>query len=255
MRLSALLLAIALSSMQPASAVEPRTALVDLSADTLEPGAWELGMVWARVSRGIVPGLHLSTHALGWPFGALNLFGKWQFVDRPELRASVEGGALWLASAALLADGDDTPIFLVFPFELRASVPLSTHFELHLGALGRWTVADLGGAGLSTTSLRLDVSLSRSDAWGAWVATGRFPLFTRAGIRLDSLLGVSDVAGALMLDDLASWGLVLARDQVIGQRLHLRAGVGYRNTYGILLYESLGHLLVTFDLYWRRPPT
>lgn len=253
MRFSALLLAIALT-VGPRASAEPRTALVDLSADTLAPGAWELGMVWGRVSRGIVPGLQLSTHALGWPFGALNLFGKWQFVDRPELRASVEGGAVWLASAALLADGDDTPVFLVFPFEARASVPLSQRFELHLGAVGRWSVAGLAGAGLSTTSLRLDVSLSRTDASGAWVATGRFPLLTRAGVRMDSLLGVSDVAGALMLDDLASWGLVLARDQLIGDRLHLRFGVGYRNTYGILLYESLGHLLMTFDLYWRRPP-
>lgn len=234
----------------------PSTRLLDLSADTLRPGEWEIGLFWGRVARGFTPNLELATHALGWSVGAVNVFAKWRFFDDEHLKASVEGGVFWMASLGLFVDDwQKFPLLLVVPLELRATVPLADKVDLHLGGIGRWSVLDVDGGGFSVGSLRLDVSVSRSDRRGAWIATARLPLVTRARVKVDSLFGVNHVTGSILLDDLPAWGLLVAREQRLGTRWRARLGLGYRNTYGIALYESVGHLLVNLDLSWRRPPS
>lgn len=252
MKRTLVLLGFFLALSSSAQASSGRLSLLDLSADTLGRGNWEVGLFWGRVARGMTPHLDLSTHGVAWLAGAPNVLAKWRFLDRSELRASVEGGAIWVASAALFTSpGEKWPVLLFLPLEVRATLPLAPAYELHLGAIGRWNVTNIPGLGLGTASLRMDVSFARSDSSGTWLLMGRFPLFTRASIKLDSLLGASDVSGTLALDELASWGVLVARDQMLSERVHGRFGVGYRNTYGIVAYESLGHLLLTFDLYWR----
>lgn len=240
----------------PEPTFNPQDRLLDLSADTLAAGEWEIGLFWGRVARGITPNLQLSTHALGWPLGALNVFAKWRFFNHENLRASVEGGVVWVASAMLLGNpGESRPLLLFVPVEFRATVPLADNLDLHLGGIGRWSSLDMEGAGLGAATLRLDLSVARSDSMGAWIASARAPLVTRASLNTDELLGRTNVAGAIALDELPSWGLLIARDQVFGNHWHARLGLGYRNTYGILMYESLGHVLVNLDVYWRRPPS
>lgn len=236
--------------------IDPQNRILDLSADTLDRAEWEVGLFWGRVARGVTPNLQLATHALGWPLGALNVFAKWRFFNDENLRASVEGGVVWVASAALFgAEGTKAPLLLFVPVELRATVPLADNLDLHLGAIGRWTLMNVEGAGIGATTLRMDLSVVRSDARGAWIATARVPLVTRASMNVDELLGASNVAGVIALDELPAWGVLIARDHMLGKRWHARLGLGYRNTYGILMYESLGHVLVNLDLYWRRPPS
>lgn len=252
MRAALVVLGLVWALSSGARAVTAPNAVVDLSADTLGRANWEVGLFWGRVARGMTPHLDLSTHGVAWLVGAPNVLAKWRFLDRRELRASIEGGAIWVASAALLTDASERwPLLLFLPVEARASLPLASAFELHLGAIGRWNVTNIPGLGLGTASLRMDVTLAHKDRSGTWLVTGRFPLVTRASIRLESLLGASDVAGAIALDELASFGFLIARDQMLSERVHGRFGVGYRNTYGIIAYESFGHLMLTFDLYWR----
>lgn len=241
---------------QAAPSPDPQDRILDLSADTLVGGEWEVGLFWGRVARGFTPNLQLATHALGWPLGTPNLFAKWRFLNDDNLRASVEGGVVWVASALSLGKPNEkSPQLWFLPVELRATVPLADNVDLHLGGIGRWTLLDMEGAGLAVGSLRLDVSVARSDARGAWIATLRAPLVTHARLKVDELLGATNVAGAIALDELPAWGVLLAREQMLGKRWHARLGLGYRNTYGIVMYESVGHVLLNLDVSWRRPPS
>jgi len=74
---------------------------------------------------------------------------------------------------------------------------------------------------------------------------------TQQTMRVADLLGKADAGGALVLDDLSSWSVVISRDQLFGDVAHVRFGVGYRNRPGILLVDSLGNLVLEFDVYWR----
>jgi hypothetical protein len=49
----------------------------------------------------------------------------------------------------------------------------------------------------------------------------------------------------------SSWSVLLARDHLLGKKGHVRFGLGYRNRPGILLLESIGHLMLRLDIYWR----
>lgn len=250
----ALLLAAVLLASAPVNgrAAPDRLKLLDVSADVLPVGASEFGVFWARYARSFTPGLQLSTHIALDAVGLLNMDAKYRLLDRPELRMSVETGFLWAAILALgTKPGAATPLVLFVPFEFHATVPLADDLELDLGGFYRASITRGAGQSLGVSSLRCDLTLARYDASGAWLFVLRFPLLSRADVRLDSLLGQTDVTGAIVLDDLASFGGLVARDLAFGKTAHLRVGLGYRRTPGMVFVESLGHVLVSFDLYWR----
>lgn len=234
-----------------AFAVEEQTKLYDLNAETIPGGTTEIGLFWGRISRGVGPDLQLSTHLAGDLLGVVNGFAKYRLVDRTQLRASIEGGFVWGAFLLAGAESGPKPLLLFLPLELRATLPVRDELELHLGFIYRQAITSGSGQQLGVSSLRVDATLARHDARGAWLLAGRFPLFSRATVSLESLLGKSNVSGALALDDLDSWSLVAGRDLTFGERGHIRLNLGYRATEGILFYESIGHVVVGFDMYWR----
>jgi hypothetical protein len=70
-------------------------------------------------------------------------------------------------------------------------------------------------------------------------------------MRAESILGNRVLEGTLALDDLSAWSVMLARDQLFDKKGHVRFGIGYRHRPGLLLVESLGPVMMTFDVYWR----
>lgn len=245
------LIVVGLCAPLKAAARDRGTHLYDLSADTLPVDESEIGVFWARYSRGLAKDFQLATHVAGDAIGVINVLAKYRFLDRPELRASIEGGVIWAASLLLLSEGGDAPILLFVPIELRATVPLDEKLELNLAWMYRGSLTSGAGSAFGISTLRAEATLVRYDQRGAWFLTGRFPLVSRADVKLDSLLGKSDVVGAIALDDLPSWGFLGGRDLTFGTSGHVRLGLGWRNTPGILFYESLGRVLVNVDLYWR----
>lgn len=242
----------------PAAAVEPergareRRALLDLSADVLPANESQVGLFWAFYARGFGSGLQVSTHAAADVVGVLNASARYALLRRPELRLAVDAGFLWpviLPSLAQLV-GTEPMHVLSLPLALRATVPLDDDVELNLAASYRWTGTFLEGAAMSDAALRSEVSLVRHDRAGAFALVGMFPLLNYSSVRV-SVPGLRDISGGLLLDELASWGVLLARDHHLGKSGHLRLGLGYRNRPGILFLESLGHVLISFDLYWR----
>jgi hypothetical protein len=230
----------------PALGATPRNRITDLTADVLEPGEDELAVFWCKYTRGLLPGVQVSTHAVPFLMTLLNASAKVQVLNRPELRVSLEGGAWWFALGAA-ADVD----IASFPLALRGTVPLSENLELTLGAGYSWLVLNSEDTDLSYARLRAETTLARYDSRGAFLLTAELPLLNTTRTRLDSLLGKSDIAGSLTLDDVSSWSVVLARDHLLGETAHIRFGIGYRNRPGILLIESLGNLMLRFDVYWR----
>lgn len=244
-------LALALALAAAPAAADPRTQLLDLSADVLAPDESEVGVFWGRYARGVYPNLQLATHFAGDVIGLVNLFAKYRFLSREELRVSAELGAAWWALLLVGSEPGNRPLLLFLPVELRATIPLAERLELDLGWLYRASLTGGGETRFGISSLRIEATLARYDSRGAWILTGRFPLLSRAEVKLDTLLGKSNVAGVLTVDDLASWGILVARDLTVLKSTHLRFGLGYRNTPGLLFYESIGKVLVNFDLYWR----
>lgn len=236
----------------PALAVDERTRICDLSADSLKPGESEWGLIWGRYTRGVLPGLQVGTHIGLDALSLLNGFARYQFLDRPELRASIDVGLVWVALPFLFAEeGARPPVILFFPVELRASVPFSGNTELHAAWAFRGAWSSLVGSALGTSNVRVDLTLAHHDSAGAWLLMGRFPLFSRTTASMDALVGGTSEAAAVVLDDLAAWSITVGREFVFGETGHVRFGAGYRATPGILFVESLGHLTLLFDVYWR----
>lgn len=238
--------ALALLLASPALAATPRNRVTDLTADVLEPGEDEIGVFWLRYTRGVLPGVQVSTHAVPFLMTLLNASAKVQLLNRPELRVSLEGSAWWFALGRM-ADVDVAS----FPLVLRGSVPLSDDLDLTLGAGYSWFILNSGDTDLSYQRLRAETTLARYDSRGAFLLTAELPLLNTTRARLDSLLGKSNIAGSLTLDDVSSWSVFLARDHLFGDTAHIRFGLGYRNRPGILVVESIGNLMLRLDVYWR----
>lgn len=229
-----------------------RTHLYDLSADVLPQGVGEIGVLWGRWSRGLHPGVQVSSHLGGVLLGLPNVSARYQLLSREELRVTVGLGFTWAAVLLLLQEeGMPTPLLFMLPFELRGTVPLADRLELTFVGRLNGVFTNLVGQAFSNTSVGAEAILVRYDDRGAWILSGRFPLFSQARVRLESLLGNATIDGVITLDDLASWGGMISRDMLFGQTGHLRLGVGYRNTPGILLLQSIGRLTFDLSLYWR----
>jgi hypothetical protein len=230
----------------PALAATPRNALLDVSADVLEPGESQVNLFWGQYSRGILPGVQVSSHLTPILLTLLNVSAKAQVLNRPELRVSVEGGAYWLAAGRLANINA-----FAFPLALRGSVPLSDNLQLNLGAGFQRLVLDAEKASLNRNLLHVETSLVRSDANGAFMLLAKAPLLNLQRVRAESVLGNQILEGTLALDDVSSWSVMLARDQLFDKSTHVRFGLGYRHRPGIIIVESLGPVMVTFDMYWR----
>ena len=246
MRRALPLAALALLLASSALAATPRNRITDLTADVLEPGESEIGVFWLRYTRGVLPGVQVSTHSVPFLMTLLNASAKVQLLNRPELRVSLEGSAWWFA----LGSAADVDI-ASFPFVLRGSVPLADNLDLTLGAGYSWFILNSGDTDLSYQRLRAETTLVRYDSRGAFLLTAELPLLNTTRARLDSLLGKSNIAGALTLDDVSAWSVFLARDHLLGETAHVRFGFGYRNRPGIILVESIGNFMLRFDVYWR----
>jgi len=243
MRAAALVL---LLLCHPALAATPDNALLDVSADVLQPGESQVNLFWGQYSRGLLPRVQVSSHLTPILLTLLNLSAKVQVLDRPELRVSVEGGAYWLAAGRL---GNVTAIS--FPLAARGTVPLSDNLQLNLAAGYQRLVFDTEQTSLDRNLLHVETSLVRYDSRGAFLLTARMPLLNIQRVRAEGLLGKQVLEGTLALDDVSSWSVVLARDHLVDKSHHVRFGVGYRHRPGVILMESLGPILVTFDMYWR----
>ena len=243
MKASALVLLLLCS---PALAATPRNALLDVSADVLEPGESQVNVIWGQYSRGVLPGGQVSAHLSPLLLSLVNLSAKAQVLDRPELRVSVEGAAYWLAAGRIARINA-----FAFPFAVRGTVPLSDTLQLNLGAGYRRLVFDAAAASLNSNLLHVETTLVRHDEHGAFLLTARVPLLNIQQQRAENVLGGRVLEGTLALDDVSSWSLMLARDHLFDSTGHVRFGLGYRHRPGILLVESLGPVMLTFDLYWR----
>jgi len=233
----------------PAQAPPPPTdknRQLDLTAEVLQPGEGQFNLFYLQYSRGILPGLQLSAHFGGYLLTLVNLTGEYQFLDRPELRASLEAGTYWFALSQLVQ-----ATALQIHLTPRATVPLGGDFELNLAATVRAQVLALPGVSQNVRDLRSELTLIRYDGSGAWMLQGRFPILTHQSMQATQVLGQASVTGSLLLDDVDAWGVVLFRDQVMGDTTHLRFGLGYRNRPGLILADSLGNVILQFDLYWR----
>lgn len=224
----------------------PRVHLPDLTADVLQPGEGQFNLFYLQYSRGLLPGLQVSAHFGAYLITLLNLTAEYRFVELPELRASLQAGAYWFALSRLVQ-----ATILQAHLMPRATVPLGGAFELTVAANARVLVLNLPGVAQNTRDLRAELALIHHDDHGAWILEGRFPLLTHQTLQLDELLGQANVSGSLLLDDVGAWGVVVSRDQALGESMHVRLGLGYRNRPGILLVESVGNLLLQFDVYWR----
>jgi len=243
MKASALVLLLLCS---PVLAATPRNALLDVSADVLEPGESQVNVFFGQYSRGILPGVQVSSHLTPILLTLLNVSAKAQVLDRPELRVSVEGGAYWLAAGRLLGVS-----VLAFPLAARGTVPLSDNLQLNLGAGYQHLALDTDGTSLNRNLLHVETTLVRHDSRGAFLLTAKAPLLNLQRVRAESVLGNRILEGTLALDDVSSWSVMLARDHLFDKKGHVRFGIGYRHRPGVILVESIGPVMLTFDMYWR----
>jgi hypothetical protein len=263
---AALLALLALLVSPVASAVDERTYPYDLSARVLPSDRLELGMFWGRVSKTLASGLQLTTHGLALA-GAPNLYARWQFFDSPQIAASVEGGVLWtsivqsidsaLSQANVPSVSLGPPSFFV-PISLRGTAPLGEDLELTLAwRLESQLIPSWGGL-WTKNNLRLDTTLVRSDASGAWIAQLQVPLFVQLAVFGDESGGSPDGRAMLTLDALSAWRFTVSREFVFPFKIgaladdaHLRLGAGFRNSPGIIFVESIGNVVFVADLYFR----
>lgn len=240
------------SSPSDAQAIEERVKLYDVSADVLPQGQGQLGLFWANYARGIVPGVQLSSHLAGDLVGVFNLSAKFALLQAPELRLSAEVGAVWPLSlegfSRALGPGQ-TLRALLFPAALRATTPLWDDIELNVAWHADATLVVMNGMEQGGLGIRSELTLVRYDSRGAFLLTGRFPLLMRSTMQVQAY--GSALGGALTLDELDSWGVLVARDHIFGETAHVRLGLGYRHKPGIVLVQSIGHVLLEFDVYWR----
>lgn len=243
MKASALVLLLLCS---PVLAATPRNALLDVSADVLEPGESQVNVFFGQYSRGILPGVQVSSHLTPMLLTLLNVSAKAQVLNRPELRVSVEGGAYWLAAGRLI----DITV-LSFPLAARGTIPLSDTLQLNLGAGYQHLAVDTNDSTLNRNLLHVETTLVRHDPRGAFLLTAKAPLINLQRVRAESVLGDRVLEGTLLLDDVSSWSVMLARDHLFDKKGHVRFGIGYRHRPGVLFVESIGPVMLTFDVYWR----
>jgi hypothetical protein len=242
---AAIALAVVLAP-QTGLAVEDRVRLLDLSADVLPRGESQWGLLYAYYGRGITDDLQLSTHIAMDAVTLVNLTAKYRFLNRPELRASVELGIYWFAGGSFAEGGAN---FFYAPLTTHATIPLAENLELDLAGTYNALLLNARETTLSVLALQAEPTLVLYDAKGSWILIGRVPLM-RTQLVAAEVLG-SRLSGTLTQDDVESWGVMLARDHIFGQSGHIRFGLGYRNRPGIVLLQSFGRILATFDIYWR----
>lgn len=242
-----LLCAVLLGAGPPPEPATPRSQLLDVSADVLAPSESQIGLFFAEYAHGVFPGFQLSTHLAGDVVTLVNLSAKLRLLNRPELRASVEVGALWAPVATVLLHAN----VLSIPAALRATAPLGGRFELNLAATYQSWNLNVGTLQLVSQSFGTEADLVRMDDSGAWLLQGRLPLATlrREVVTVEGTR--TAFVGVNALADSASWSVMLARDLLFGDSGHVRLGLGYRRTPGILIVESIDHVIVQLGLYWR----
>ncbi|WNG24874.1 hypothetical protein F0U62_13285 [Cystobacter fuscus] len=230
----------------PALAATPRNALLDVSADVLEPGESQIDLFFGQLGMGVLPRVQLSSQVAPYLLTLLNLSAKVQVLDRPELRVSVEGGAYWLAIGRLV----DANV-LSIPVAVRGTVPLADNLNLHLGAGYHRFAFAFEETATDSNALHVETTLARHDSRGAFLLTAKAPLLNIQHARSQSAIDNRPLEGTLALDGISSWSVMLARDHLFGKTGHVRFGIGYRHRPGILLVESIGPVVVNFNLYWR----
>jgi len=233
----------------PPPTARPDHRLIDLEADTLSPGESQFNLWGLVYTRGILPRFSLSTSIAADAVTALNLTASVQLVDAPFLRLTAEVGGAYLVAAPFLNIPSFKASFYAVPAEVRATVPLVENLALTIAAKYRMVGAQLNGDGLAAHSLGAAATLVYHDRVGSTFLQVMVPV-----VNIMRSSGVTEgvpVQGTLALDNVASWGVMLGRDQRLGRTGHLRVGVGYRNEPGILVLDSYGKLMVSLDYYWR----
>jgi hypothetical protein len=218
--------------------------LLDVSAEVLAPRDWEVGVIWGRLARGILPRFQLSTHAAPWLLSGINLNARVLLLDDERLRVAVDVGGAWVVLARL---GQITAATV--PVEVRASVPLPWNLEMTFTTKASWVLLHAGQVDIDVVLVSELLSLVRYDSRGAWLFQAQLPLTTIGRIQTSQYGG--SLAGFAFFDDVPAWSVLLARDLQLGEKTHLRFGLGYRNRPGILFLQSLGPVLLSLDLYWR----
>ena len=237
-----------------ASAQTERTRVLDLTADVLPPGQGELGLLFLRYGRGVLPGLQLSSQLGLVLTGTASLEAKYQLVRDPHFRMALQvGGSWWVAARYLperLPAGLAVPHVFV-PVWLRTTAAIGPAWELSASAGLTTIVLGRGRADLLRSDLSAELSLIHYDDAGAWLLTGTAPISSwyRTQVNLEGI--PSPVSGTVQFDSLDAWSLVVGRDFAFGPTAHFRAGVGYRNRPGLFLVDSFDGLIVKLDLYWR----
>lgn len=233
----------------PTPAPRADRRLLDLEADSLSPGESQFNLWGLVYTRGILPRFSLSTSIAADAVSALNLTASVQLVDAPFLRLTAEVGGAYLVAAHFLNIPSFKASFYAVPAEVRVTVPLVEDLDFTVAAKYRMVGAQLNGVDMAAHSVGAMATLVYHDRVGSTFLQVMVPAASIMGIR-GAVEGIPE-QGTLALDNVASWGVMLGRDQRIGRTGHLRLGVGYRNQPGILVLDSYGKLMVSLDYYWR----
>ncbi len=248
------LLAAEVSPAQPEAEaeVEPKVVmtkghdrrLIDISADMLEAGEWQINLAGAFYSRGILPWLSLTTSLLGDVVSMANLSARVRLLDTAALRLTAEVGGGYLIAGPYLGFG-----FALANGEVRATIPLNDVWEVSVAPKYRLVSLKFADTNTFFHNVSWTTVLIHHDPYGAMYLDFTVPALTITQARAN--IGGVTVAGTLALDNLPAWSVMLGRDQRIGQTGHLRLGVGYRNRPGIIVLDSFGNLMVSLDYIWR----
>jgi hypothetical protein len=239
------LILITLLTCTSALAQTKQTRILDSTADVLAAEENEIGIFWARYARGLGRGFEASTHAGGLLISLVNLRLEYQAYRSDKLRVSLDATGEWLAGAQAAG-----LTLLHFPLALHSTFPLAQSWEMTISP--QYDIVQLGTPTVNSNVRTASVqsTLVRYDKSGAFYLEGELPLFVTQSTDALVAPGVS-IAGFVTTDSMASWSLLVGRDQAFGYSGHMRLGVGYRRTPGIIFLQSLGHALVQLDIYWR----
>lgn len=165
--------------------------LIDLSADMLEQGEWQINLAGLFYSRGVLPWLSLSTSLLGDAATIANLSARFRLVNLPQLRMTSEIGGGYLVLGAF----EPRYGFAMARAEVRATIPLSENWEMSMAPSYqllriKFDEFEIFNHGISWTSV-----LVRHDDYGSMYLQFTVPVLSLAQARLP--IGGMSVSGVL----------------------------------------------------------
>lgn len=241
----AILTLLMLGTQEPVPDVPHDRRLIDLSADTLEQGEWQINLAGLFYSRGVLPWLSLSTSLLGDAATVANLSARFRLINLPGLRMTSEIGGGYLVLGAFIPSFG----FATARAEVRATISLADNWEMSMAPVYQLLRIKLEDFDWLNHGVSWTMVLVRHDDLGSMYLQFTVPALSIAQARLN--IGGVPTSGVLALDNMPAWGVMLGRDHRIGKTGHLRVGIGYRNRSGLLVLESIGNLMLSLDYIWR----